>query len=316
MTAVLELGSFRHNPTGAGDESRVTAILEEAGQRLVPSPGLSIRERVAYWAIAAALLLHIAIAVFCIVDWAKLLNLALARAEAPPAIPVTLVYEPPPPPPAPKPEVQPPPPQPEQPQPQITPRMSGPDEKTEAKQEDKPQPALPQPKSPPPAEPAQAQKKPAPTPTRAGNREPAPVPPPTSSERETASAAEPRTEAPPGPLFHSIRLPSQRGGTGTRNLAGDPYLNKLLQIVDSHRIYPPASEFMGGGERLVVYNLVIDPSGNLVQIMLLSSSGSSVADEAAGNMLRNSAPFPPIPASWPHIRTSIIAEMPIFPKAP
>ena len=61
----------------------MTAILEGAGQRLGLASSLSVRERIAYWAVAAALLLHIAIAIICIVDWAALLNLALANAEAP-----------------------------------------------------------------------------------------------------------------------------------------------------------------------------------------------------------------------------------------
>jgi len=288
----------------------VTAILEGAGQRLGLASSLSVRERIAYWAVAAALLLHIAIAIICIVDWAALLNLALANAEAPGAIPVTLVYEPPPPP-APKPQVQPPPPQP-QPQPEITPRTSGPDEKTEAKVEDTPQPALPQPRSPPP-EPAAQPKKPTPTPQRAGNKEPASIAPSSSAEREAALAPEPRKEAPPGELFRSFRLPSQRGGTGQRNTAGDAYLNRLHDLVEKHRIYPPASVFLSGAERVAVLSIVVDPAGNLTNLTLLNSSGSSVADEAAGNMIRNSEPFPALPADY-HIRTSIIVEMPIYPS--
>jgi TonB family protein len=269
---------------------------------------LSARERrIAYWAIAAALLLHIAIAIVCIVDWAALLNLALAQPDVPEAIPVTLVYEPPPPPP--KPQVQPEPPKP-QPQPPITPRMSGADEKTEAKLEDTPQPALPQPKSPPP-EPAPQQKKPAPT--RAGNREPASVAPASPAEREAALVPEARKETPPGELFHSIRLPSQHGGTGERDSAGDAYLNRMRDQVERHRIYPPASAFMSGAERVAIYSILVDPTGELVQITLLESSGSSVADEAAGNMIRGSAPFPPLPAGYPHIRTLITVEMPIYP---
>ena len=289
----------------------MTAILELAGPRLGQAPMLSPRERrVPYWAIAAALLLHVAIAIICIVDWAALLNLALARAEVPEAIPVTMVFEkpPPPPPPPPKPQAQP------QPTPQseppIMPRMSGADEKTEAKLEDTPQPALPQPKSPPP-EPAPQQKKPAPT--RAGNKEPASIAPANPTEREATLVPETRKEAPPGELFHVIRLPSQHGGTGEHDTAGDAYLNRMRDLVEKHRIYPPASAFLGGAERLAVYSILVDPGGELVQITLLEPSGSSVADEAAGNMIRSSAPFPPIPPSYPHIRTSIIVEMPIYP---
>ncbi|HEX4622170.1 MAG TPA: TonB family protein [Myxococcaceae bacterium] len=271
---------------------------------------LSARERrIPYWAFAGALLLHIAVAILCIVDWAALLSLALAQADVPEAIPVTLVYEPPPPPPPPppKPQAQPAP----EPQPPITPRTSGPDDKTEAKAEETPQPALPQEKSPPP-EPAPQQKKP--TPPRAGNKEPASVAPARPTEHEAALAPQPRKEAPPGELFHTIRLPSQHGGAGERDTAGDAYLNRMRDLVEKHRIYPPASAFFGGSERLAVYSILVDPSGELVQITLLEPSGSSVADEAAGNMIRSAAPFPPIPASYPHIRTSIIVEMPIYPN--
>jgi len=307
MVAMSGRSGVVHNGAEVGDETAVTVLLESAGSR-VGTPVLGARERVAYWAIAAAVLLHVVIAVVCLVDWAALLNLALAKADVPEAIPVTLVYTPPPPPPA-KPVVQPQPPQP-QAQPPITPRMSGADEKTEAKQEDTPQPALPQPKSPPP-DPAQQQKKPAPT--RPGNREPASVTSPSSTEREAALEPETRKEAPPAPLFHSIHLPSQHGGTGERDTAGDAYLNRMKDIVERHRIYPPASAFLGGDERLVVMSILVDPSGELVQITMLASSGSTVADEAAGTMVRNSAPFPPIPAGYPHVRTLITVEMPIYP---
>ena len=289
----------------AEDWARVTILLESTGPRL---PALSERERLAYWALAAALLLHAVIAVVCLVDWAALLNLALSQAEPPDAIPVTLVYEPPPPPP---PVVQP------QPQPQvqqqspITPRMSGEDEKTEAKQEDTPQPALPQPKSPPPP-PAQQQKKP--TPTRPGNKEPANVTAESSAAREAGAAPEIRKDVQPGPLFHSIRLPGRHGGTGERDTAGDAYLNRMKDMVERHRIYPPASAFLDGQERLVVMGVLIDPSGELVHVTLDASSGSSLADEAAANMIRSSAPFPPIPANYPHIRTLITVEMPIYPN--
>jgi TonB family protein len=297
-----------------GDESAVTAVLGQGEHEFRQRPPPSRRERrIAYWAMAAALVLHAVIIAVCIIDWAALLDLALAQTQEPDAIPVTLVYVPPPPPPPPpkpqpQPQVQPPQPQ---PQPAVAPRMSGTDEKTEAKVEDTPQPALPQPKSPPP-DPAPQSKKQAPA--RAGDKEPAAVTAaPKSAEREAALNPEPRKEAPPGELFHSIRLPSQHGGTGERDTAGDAYLNRMRDLVERHRIYPPASAFLGGAERLTVYSILIDPAGSLVQITLLASSGSTVADEAAGNMIRSSAPFPPLPANYPHIRTLITVEMPIYP---
>jgi periplasmic protein TonB len=285
-----------------GDETRVTIHLESTGSRL---PTLSARERVAYWALGAALVLHAVVAIVCLIDWAALLNLALARAETPEAIPVSLVYAPPPPP---QPVVEPPQPQVQQQAP-ITPRMSGADEKTAAKQEDTPEPALPQQKSPPP-QPAQQQKKP--TPTRPGNKEPASVNE-SSAEREAAAEPEARKEVPPAPLFHSIRLPSRHGGTGERDTAGDAYLNRMRDMVERHRIYPPASAFPDGQDRVAIMSILVDPSGELVQITTLASSGSTVADEAARTMIQSSTPFPPIPSSYPHIRTLITVEMPIYP---
>jgi TonB family protein len=281
-------------------------LLESAEPRL---PTLTVRERVAYWAVGAALLLHVIIAIVCLIDWAALLNLALKQAEPPEAIPVSLVYAPPPPPPPPQPVVQP---QPQpQPQPPVTPRMSGPDEKTEAKLEDTPQPALPQAKSPPP-QPAQQQKKP--TPTRPGNKEPASVTSQSTAEREAEPEPETKQAQPAPQLFHSIRLPSQHGGTGERDTAGDAYLNRMKDMVERHRIYPPASAFLDGREWQVVLSVLVDPSGELVQITTVAPSGSSIADQAARNMIQNSAPFPPIPANYPHIRTLIIVEMPIYPN--
>ncbi len=288
-----------------GDDTPVTVLLESAGPRF---PRLSVRERVAYWAVGAAVLLHVVIAIVCLIDWAALLNLALSAPQPPEAIPVSLVYAPPPPPPPPpQPVVQPQP----QAQPPITPRESGSDEKTEAKLEDTPQPALPQPKSPPP-QPAQQQKKP--TPTRPGNKEPANVTSQSTAEREAAAEPETRQAQPAPQLFHSIRLPSRHGGTGERDTAGDAYLNRMKDMVERHRIYPPASAFLDGREKVVVLSILVDPSGQLVQITTLASSGSSIADEAAGNMIRSSAPFPPIPPNYPHIRTLITVEMPIYPN--
>jgi protein TonB len=263
--------------------------------------------RIAYWAMGAALLLHIAIVIICIIDWSALFALALARAEPPDAIPVALVYVPPPPPP--KPVVQP---QPEpQPPSQLQPLESGKQDKTEAKADDVRQPALPQPKSPPP--PAPEPKKAAVPPT--GAKEPVAAKTETRpAERQTAALPEPRKQPSLEDLVHTARLPSEHGGTGKRDASGDPYLNNMQDIVIRHRIYPPASEFPSGAERLVVYRLLIDPSGELVQITLLAPSGSDLVDEAAGLMVRRSAPFPPLPASWLHIRTPIIMEMPMFPS--
>ena len=131
--------------------------------------------------------------------------------------------------------------------------------------------------------------------------------------RQAVAAPPARTEPPKGDIFHSIRLPSAPGGQAQRDQAGDAYLNQLRDIVERNRIYPPASAFPGGGERVAVYSILVDPAGNLTALTLLESSGSLLLDEAAGRMLRASAPFPPLPASYPQMRTLITVEIPMFP---
>ena len=264
-------------------------------------PSRDSARRMALSAVAAAVLLHALVIVLVIMDWSGLFGRILPQ-EAPP-IPVSLVFETPPPPPAEKAEPVPTP-------PPIAPRMSGPDEKTAAASDDAKVEALPEPK------PAAEQPQPRQSGTTADKDKTPPKPKSEAKPEGRQAMAEPeaKAESPPGPLFHSFRLPSPHGGTAPRDLAGDAYLNAVKARVESHRIYPPASEFHGVPERVVTYGIQIDPAGNLVTLTLLASSGSSVIDQAAGQMIRASSPFPHIPPSYPQIRTLITGTIPIFPK--
>ncbi len=94
--------------------------------------------------------------------------------------------------------------------PKIAPRESGADEKTQAKKTVKAEPALPQSGSP-----------------RDSQARPTP--------------AQPRADA-PAEKFLAIRLP-QKGGNADRDLAGDPYLNRMMQMIERHRIYPAGGGF-------------------------------------------------------------------------
>jgi TonB family protein len=252
------------------------------------------------WTLIAAVLLHLAVFLLITVDWEAMLSQVK---EEPTPIPVALVFEPPPaPPPPPKPVET-------TPTPPMTPRTSGSETKTEAKATEEPRPALPE-ASPTPQPTESKEQKPANT----GEKTPATAPHLAhSGERTAAVAPEVHHESQPTPLFHNIRLPSPRGGTSTRDAEGDAYMNRLRDIVERNRIYPAAQYFSGDAERLAVYSIVVEPGGALVTITLLESTGSAVLDEAAGRMLRNSAPFPPLPASYPQIRTVIRAELPIYP---
>jgi periplasmic protein TonB len=163
----------------------------------------------------------------------------------------------------------------------LRPRESGQDQTTEAKKTDKPEPA------PPP----RAQVHPA-------------------REARHAAVATPKPAA-EGLRVLQLRLP-QRGSTD-RNLAGDPYLNDLMHRIEGNRVYPPASAFYGATERTVVYSVGVDPGGTVSTITLLASSGQSLIDEAARQMIAASTPFPRLPADLPQIRTSIVIFIPVYP---
>jgi protein TonB len=163
------------------------------------------------------------------------------------------------------------------------PRESGPNQTTEAKKTAKPKPAPP---------PPQARVKPA-------------------SEARHAAAVAPKP-APEGLRVLKLHLPAQ--GAANRNLAGDPYLNALMQRIERNRIYPPLSAFKGAVQRTVVYSVGVNPGGSISTITLLASSGKNVIDEVARQMIAASAPFPHLPADLPQIRTSIIIFIPVYPR--
>jgi TonB family protein len=283
------------------------ASAAETGVQLEHGESVDSLRPMKWGAVLAAVLLHLLTIALVILDWSGLFGWTSVQ-EAPP-IPVSLVFEqpppPPPPPPAEKPE-----PQPEPQPPVIAPRMSGPDEKTASASDETNTETLPEPK-PPSEQPQPHQSGTAPT------KETAPAKPKAEVKPEGRQAmAEPDTkkESAAGPLFHSFRLPGPHGGNAERDLAGDPYLNAIKARVESHRIYPPLSEFRGAPQREAVYSILIDPSGNLVALTLVASSGSSVLDEAAGQMIRASSPFPHLPPSYPQIRTLITGAIPIYPR--
>ncbi|MDE2230237.1 MAG: TonB family protein [Alphaproteobacteria bacterium] len=133
-----------------------------------------------------------------------------------------------------------------------------------------------------------------------------------SQEARHAAVSTPKPEA-EGLRVLELRLPP-RGGTADRNRAGDPYLNDLMQRIERNRIYPPPSAFYGASERTVVYSVGVDPAGTVSTITLLTSSGQSLIDEAARQMIAASAPFPHLPSDLPQIRTSIVIVIPIYPR--
>jgi protein TonB len=226
-------------------------------------------------AIVAAALAHVAVITAMIVHWP---NLFPERPLEPPPIPVTLVIEPPPPPPQAQPA--PPPPAPA-PQPQQE-RISGPDAKTTAPPQaaDKGEEAAPKPPPPPPVESTAK----APTPEAKPN-----------PEQEKAKQEKPKVakrEATPKPSRGAVnRAP------GDRATEGDPYLNALFGLIQSHRFYPPNAIGSLGLplEGTAVYLIKIRADGALTDFALERSSGAAILDQTALTMIKQAAPFPPPP---------------------
>jgi TonB family protein len=300
------------------------------------------RETVAITTIIAALLLHALVLALLLSEWRSVsrpavppLQVTLRREAPKPPPPPVKKPEPPkpkvePPKPAPKPEPEkpkpkpveekpkPPPPPPKPPE--MKPRESGPDQKTEAVKSEKPTEELPkampvQPKAEeikPPPEPLPVVPEPKPTPPRAKTKESASgrgqvvpldaLPPALQVQRQTAP-----------PIRNLVlRLPGPGGGTGERDFVGDAYLNRLKDLLEQNRIYPPADAFSGTEKPTAVFAVQIEPSGAIVTIKLLLSTGVPKLDEIARQMITNSEPFPHLPPDYPQIRTVITVFLPLF----
>ncbi|HEX3500068.1 MAG TPA: energy transducer TonB [Stellaceae bacterium] len=267
-------------------------------------------------AVLAAIALHLAVFLWLFHPWRS------AADKPPPAsLPVTLVFEPPP---EPKPEPKP------QPKPQPAPaqqkappqgwdRASGPEAQTtappsepdEVKKEEKPEAAAPAPAPPaedvaPPPPPAPAVITEPPTPPK-----PRPEPP--------RPAAQPKDEKPlPHPQSNTAtalhpRTSPDRVRPGERRMAGDPYLNAISRELDKHRFYPDLARPLGlrGVARFVV---VVDRRGKLIAMQLIQSSGSELLDRAAEKAIRDTLPFPPVPADYPDDPVEITMEIPNGPN--
>lgn len=97
---------------------------------------------------------------------------------------------------------------------------------------------------------------------------------------------------------------------------GNPYLNRMWALIESHRFYP-ANAVGPLGLRLagtVVYDIFVSPSGVLENMQLAQSSGAPVLDEAARKMIEESAPFPPLPSTFPRDGVTLSVRIHIFPS--
>jgi TonB family protein len=252
-------------------------------------------DRPASVAIAAAVLLHLFIAWLLIFGWRE------DAAPEPRTIEVTLLALPPPtPPPAPPPE--------QKQQVPFAERESGPGEQTTAA----PRAAEPSPQTeappPPPAPPSETQKPAETAPSEAG-LEPPPAEKPTPPET-------PRAEPKPKLALHAPEVaPPLDRAIGEKDETGDPYLNAINERIQRNRAAttPVGSEGLHL-EGYVVYRMVLDPVGRLVQLTLVSSSGSDLLDNEARRMIVAAAPFPSPPPDYPSPMPAIIVQLHLYPQ--
>jgi periplasmic protein TonB len=247
------------------------------------------RRRIEDWlAIAAAAVLHALVIFLLLWNW----RFALP-APAPEAVPVQLVMEPPP---APTPAPPPPP----APQPPQKYRESGKDEQTTAAPSgESPGPQTSTPPPPPPPS-TTASPEPAPPEEKPKPRKEA-MRTPERKEAEVARAPRPNPQ-------HLIMLEP-----ADRDQSGDRYLNLLVRLIERHRVFPKAvGQFGLPLEGVARYSMTIDRSGQLVQLAVARSSGAPILDEAGEGMIRQAAPFPPVPADYPGSEIRVTVVVPLY----
>jgi len=256
------------------------------------SPYAAPLGRPSRWAMIAAILVHLLIALWLLLDW----NLNFEK--PPEIIPVQLVLETPKPPPPPKPA---PPPQPPQ---NFTPRQSGPEEHTTTVPSAETK--APEPVAPPPPE---APPQPAP-PTEAPNP-PAGAPAKEPPKRTVARIEPKKEETPKAPqqVPHFIDR-----AIGEKEETGDPYLNRIFAQLEHNR---PATTPIGSLglhlEGTTVFHVILERAGDVHSLSMTRSSGAEPLDEAARRMLLSALPFPPVPSDYPApVGLTIVIHL--FPK--
>jgi outer membrane biosynthesis protein TonB len=260
-------------------------------------------------AMVLAALLHIAVPLIFFFHWP-----ATKAVTLPAPIPVALVVAPPPEAPAPAPAAE---------EPPRAPYLeSGPGQRTTALAPAEvvaPEAARPPadadaPSETPAKEPPQAagetpSEKPLPAPAESTKPKPKPHKEIARAEPVTKEAAKPQAPTLAPPLRHlNIQL-------GDKNESGDPYLNRLLQLIEAHRIYPRITGQFGLlVEGVPVYVLILNRQGAIVRLGLVRSSGNPNLDQVGATMIQQSAPLPPLPANIPE-GTPLELTLPLYPQS-
>jgi protein TonB len=98
------------------------------------------------------------------------------------------------------------------------------------------------------------------------------------------------------------------GGVGS----GDKYLNEVKAEIERNRFYPAPARALGLTGRAVL-GMIVDRSGHLLGIKLRKSTGVGILDRAAEEIVRKSAPLPPLPADYPGDAVEIEVALYMYP---
>ncbi|MDM7321917.1 MAG: energy transducer TonB [Gammaproteobacteria bacterium] len=153
---------------------------------------------------------------------------------------------------------------------------------------------VPIPKSEPPPKPQPKSKPetPKPAPVAKLPRQVSPIEAsPPSPVLETSAQPEKPVVAPPTEVVSSPPVPVQP--TPNADLE-NAYRARIRAAVDAHKHYPPLARRMGQ-EGQVKLAFTVDAEGRLLDVTIITSSGSASLDEAALQAVRDAAPFPPFP---------------------
>ena len=110
----------------------------------------------------------------------------------------------------------------------------------------------------------------------------------------------------PAPTWDMAPFPGEGGG--------DPYLNAVRDAILGHFKYPPnaaAAKLAGTAQ----YMIILDRKGNLIELKLLQSAGSSILDDAGLETIKRAAPFGPLPSDVTGDHVRLIFTLSMVPPA-
>lgn len=101
---------------------------------------------------------------------------------------------------------------------------------------------------------------------------------------------------------------SSRLGSGANGVSKDPtmtYIARIRMWLGTHKYYPQAAR-TSGAQGIVRLYLIVDRKGNVLNVAVAESSGSSILDQAAMDMVKRSEPLPAMTKNMLRTRLEII----------